>query len=83
MKVRYDNEEVELTKRFIDSLEENMAAMCEMMVEREPEDANCWFYGRCYISDLASNDGMNFIFGSENDMPDDGLGQFAVLRSKQ
>ncbi len=82
MKVKYDEEELELTPRFYDALVEAMCAECEMMAKAKSHNADCWTWGRCEISDLAASNGIAFYFGGEEDQPDDGLGDFAVKKKK-
>lgn len=79
MKAKYDLEPIELTNRFVDALKELMAAECDMMQHNEPEFADAWTWGRCTINDLCRRDGLEFEFGGDEDLPDDGLGKFAVV----
>jgi hypothetical protein len=79
MKAKYDLEPIELTDRFVDALKELMEAECEMMQENEPDDKHCWTWGRCTINDLCHRRGLEFEFGGDEDLPVDGLGDFAVV----
>ena len=83
MKVKYDEKELELTPRFYDALVEVMRAECEMMTKVESHNADCWTWGRCEVSNLATANGLAFHFGGEVDKPDDGLGDFAVKMKKE
>ena len=56
-----------------------MTSVCAAMREHDPENADCWTWGRCYIGDLAQRD-PQFQFGGDEDAPTDGLGDFAVAR---
>ncbi len=67
---KYDTEEIELTPRFIEALQEVMIAELEMMGEQDHEDAECWTWGICEIGDLADGRGLSFQFGGDEDKPD-------------
>lgn len=78
MEAKFDTEAIELSPRFIQALLELMMAECEMMQAREPKLAHHWTWGRCTVNDLASLNGLEFEYGGDEDMPDDGLGRFAA-----
>jgi hypothetical protein len=83
VKVRYDDQEVELEQRLVVALQEVMRATCEMMRAAEPENADCWEWGRCEVRDLASAKPFFFQYGCHRDEPrTDGLGDFAVIRGE-
>ena len=69
MKIRYDTEEVQCTRRFVESLKEHMRVNMEMMKLHEPEFADCWSWGICEIDDMATN-GLCFYYGGEDDKPE-------------
>jgi len=79
MKAQYDEELIELTEGFLYAVELLMKEKVTMMKDAVPEYAECWHWGRCKISALASHGGMQFNYGGIDDMPDDGGGQFAVI----
>lgn len=79
MLVKYDNAQIELTPRFINAVHELMAAECEMMQINDPVFANYWTWGRCKVNDLASADSLEFEYGGDEDLPEDGYGSFAVI----
>ncbi len=79
MKAKYDDISVELTPRYVAALIEIMVAECEMMAQQDPGNSDCWTWGRCFVGDLASVNGLDFHYGGDEDKPDDGLGDFAVL----
>lgn len=71
-----DPREFTLTPRFMAALVEVLKSEVSMMREQDSKYAECWHWGRCYVRDLCG--GIRFEFGAEEDMPKDGLGQFAV-----
>lgn len=77
MIAKYDDEQVELTERFVNALIELMQAECEMMAKFD--SAEFWTWGRCTVIDLAISGGTEFSFGGDDDLPSDGLGKFAVV----
>lgn len=81
MKAKYDSDEIELSQAYVDALREVLVAEVEMMQmqEADSELADCWHWGRAYIGDLAKGHSVGFYYGHEQDMPDDGLGRFAVI----
>ncbi|KKM19827.1 hypothetical protein LCGC14_1651700 [marine sediment metagenome] len=74
--VKFDDTWTTITERFKNALIEVMRAECEMMEKYHPD---CWSWGRCEIIDLAHINGIHFNFGANEDLPDDNLGQFAVI----
>ena len=66
----YDQIELIETERFIAALEEVMRANMEMMIKSDPEYADCWTWGVCYLPDLAISD-ISFEYGGEADKPED------------
>lgn len=79
MKIKYDEEtEIGLTPRFKAALIELMQAEIEMMSKIPGFDPDSWHWGRCEIIDLALHRGLGFDYGSQVDMPRDGLGRFGV-----
>ena len=79
MKANYDTFEIKLSERYVNALKEVLAAEVEMMREARPEDANSWHWGRATVGDLTDAKSVEFQYGAEEDMPDDGLGRFAVV----
>jgi len=79
MRAKYDADTVKLSERFVKALKEVMAAEVEMMQKQNPEFADCWYWGRCTVSDLVYLDAFAFQYGSKEDMPEDGLDRFAVI----
>jgi len=79
MKVRYDDQELELAPRVIAALKELMAAECEMMADTDWAYSDCWEWGRCVVGDMSSASPLTFEYGSNEDPHDDGLGNFAVI----
>lgn len=69
---------IELTDRYINALKELMAAECEMMQQGDSGFAGCWTWGRATVGDLAFQH-LEFEFGSDEDLPGDGLGRFGVI----
>ena len=70
--VRYDDHTIELTPRVVEALREYMRAVCEMMAEREPENADCWKWGRCVIGDMSNVGCLEVDFGGlDEDVPPD------------
>ena len=67
---KYDKEEIELTPRFIEAIQELLSAELEMMREQQQEDAECWTWGICEISDLSDSNGLSFQFGGDDYKPD-------------
>jgi len=84
MKIKYDNyTEITLTSRFEAAIIELMQAETEMMAKVPGFDSDNWYWGRCEIVDLSLQRGLRFDYGSEADMPQDGLGRFAIINSKE
>jgi len=83
MKIKYDQEEVELTARFENALIELMKAECEMMALAEPHMKRCWTWGRCTVGDLAYVKGLSFVYGGDDDKQIDGLGDFGIIYSEE
>lgn len=79
MKANYDSDDIELSEGYINALKKVLVAKVEMMRASRPEDADSWYWGRATVLDLASAKSVEFVYGSEDDMPDDGLGRFAVV----
>ena len=79
MKASYDTEEIELSKGYIDALKNVLVEEVKMMQAARPEDADSWHWGRATVLDLGRAGSVEFTFGSEEDMPTDGLGHFAVV----
>lgn len=79
LKTQYDDIEVALTKRYTDALKAVLAAEVEMMGRAWPEDADLWYWGRATVGDLANVKSVEFQYGAKEDMPNDGLGRFAVI----
>lgn len=79
MKAYYDREPIELTDEFVRALERLIEAQLEMMQKAEPELADCWAWGVCYVKDLAHQQGLSFQFGGEDDRPDWMEGRAQVL----
>jgi uncharacterized OB-fold protein len=77
--VRYDDERVVLTQRYIDALVELMAAECEMMRAHEPDMAACWVAGMCEIGDLSTIGSVTTSFSSAEDKEHDEPEPFAVF----
>lgn len=77
MNAKYDTETIKLTPRFIKALEELMAAECEMMAKAEPENAECWTWGKCEVGDLCKQKGLDFTYGGDEDF--EGGKRFRVL----
>ncbi len=78
MKVRYDDITIVLTERFKAALREVMASECDMMGSRG-RYSHCWTWGRATVLDLSTKGGIEFEFGGDDDLPDDGLGDFAII----
>ena len=78
MKVRYDDRTVVLTERFKAALREVMASESEMMGD-QCRYSDFWIWGRATVLDLSKKDGIEFEFGGDEDMPNDGLGAFAII----
>lgn len=74
----YDREPIKMTEEYRVAMERLLVATCNMMKEAEPENAECWTWGRAYVKDLAF-DKIAFRYGGEDDMPNDGHGHFAVI----
>lgn len=67
---KYDQERLDITPRFVESIKELMKAEMEMMREHEPRFAYCWTWGKCTIGDISTlRRGLQFEFGSEEDKP--------------
>ena len=79
VKVRYDDHSVTVTPRFQEALLELMRAECEMMQGQEDAHPECWVWGRCHVADLSETGGLQFQFGDDDCLPEDDLGQFAVV----
>lgn len=67
---KYDTEEIELTPRFIEAIQELLEAELEMMQQQKQENAECWTWGVCEIGDLADSNGLSFEFGGDDYKPD-------------
>ena len=82
MMATFDGEPVPVTADMVAALVAWMRAECAMMREHEPRFADCWTWGRCTVGDLSSSTGgLRFEYGGDEDRPDDGLGDFAVVVS--
>lgn len=68
---KYDMEQIEVTPRFREALEEVMRAEMEMMRRHEPGHSECWVWGKCTIEDLGGSNGLSFEYGAEEDKPSD------------
>lgn len=77
MKVRHDEELIELTAAYEEALINLLREECKM--HRDIEGPECWTWGRAYISDLANAGGIERTFGGDDCRPDDGLGDFAIV----
>lgn len=77
--VLYDKEpKIRTTERYQAALIELLRAEVEMMCQHDPDWAETWTWGRVRVVDLANSRGLEFEFGGDEDMPNDGLGQFAI-----
>jgi len=79
MKASYDGESIKLSKGYVDALKEVLAEEVKMMQKAWPENADLWYWGRATVLDLGRAGSVEFTYGSDDDMPDDGLGRFAVV----
>ena len=79
MKTKWEGDEVEVSARFLAAVVELMEAECEMMGTAKGFEMTDWTWGRCRLGDLSTNKSLEFTFGGDEDLPDDGLGRFAVL----
>lgn len=79
MKVVFDEQEFELSESLESALIQVMNAMCNMMRKVEPDNAKCWTWGRCEVSDLCNTAPFNFTYGGDEDMPEDMKFQFKVV----
>lgn len=70
MKATYDLEEIELSERFLNALQELMRAKIQMMKEHDEAYADCWTWGLCTISDLATRY-LDFEYGGDDCKPDE------------
>ncbi len=76
--IKYDEHKVEATKDFENALINLMKSQCEMMGQLG--DPEYWTWGRCEITELASASGIKFWYGGDDDLPEDDLGTFAVVK---
>jgi hypothetical protein len=79
MKAYYDQKPVKLTDEFVTAIERLIEAELDMMQQHEPEMADCWTWGACYVDDLARSRGLFFQFGGDEDKPDWVHGRAQVL----
>ncbi len=79
MKAIFDTEPIILTQRYLKAIVEIMRAEIDMMQgQTDFGNPDWWYWGRCYIHDLASRN-LEFIYGGAEDLPGDGYGKFAIL----
>lgn len=69
MKAKYDDTTVTVTDAFVAALRDLMRAEVEMMRRSDRRNKECWTWGKCTVSDLASARGLEFEFGGDEDMP--------------
>ncbi len=67
--IKFDQDSIKPTARFIEALKELLRAEMEMMKLANPENAECWAWGTCEVVDLGHSNGLRFEFGSEEDKP--------------
>ncbi len=78
MRARWDDWEVRLSPRFIEALAAFTEAYRATMQEQDTESAECWTWDRAYVPENLAVAGIRFEFGSDEDLPDDGLGRIGV-----
>lgn len=65
------------------ALQEVLRKICQIMGSHNQDEADCWIWGRVTVGDLCSGESdFHFQYGGEEDLPDDGLGAFAVIWKK-
>jgi hypothetical protein len=79
MKAKYDIDDVELSQGYVDALTGVLSAEVEMMRAADPQYADDWYWGRAAVGNLADTRSIEFQYGAEENMPDDGHGRFAVI----
>ena len=77
IQVRFDDTTIQVTDEFVRSLKRVMVSVCKMMSAHEGSE--CWKWGRCTITNLSRSSGIQFEYGGNDTLPDDGLGKFAVV----
>lgn len=75
----YDCYAINLSRAYRNALKKVLIAEAKMMQAQAPEDAACWYWGRVTVLNLANVQCVEFQYGAKEDIPDDGLGRFAVL----
>ena len=65
----YDGKIITITPAYIQALKNLIIEKLLMMREGDAEYADCWTWGECEVGDLASNVGLSFQYGGEEDKP--------------
>lgn len=79
MKARFDDIDLDLPDSAIDGIKAYLKGVAVAAVRADPARADCWTWGRAYVSDLCTSRGLDCRWGGDEDKPDDGLGSFAVV----
>ena len=79
MKARFDDRQFDLPEFGVEGLRSYLQAVADGMCRAEPDMADCWTWGRAYLGDASNSSHATFQWGGDVDIPDDGLGQWAVV----
>lgn len=65
--VNYDGKQIKLTKGYVDAVKNLMREEILMMRKVHKDSSECWKIGVAEIEDIATANGVSFMFGEKSD----------------